>query len=191
MEPELITVAGEAANQGGCVLCNSPDFLRGGFGERTMIICDQCEREFHIGCLAEAGRARLTELPDGASLASLHGSLQALLCTVCMCECCMRPHWEQILVCGESCSYPCGRLHAGAWFCSPDCHRIAGKMRSNVSSVPVPLDDKYSWQILRGKDGTHATAWALRAAQVGHFLHKGQIGEPGPKHRCHCATWYL
>ncbi|CAK0734199.1 hypothetical protein CVIRNUC_000397 [Coccomyxa viridis] len=117
MEPELITVAGEAASQGGCVLCTSPDFLRGGFGERTMIICDQCEREFHIGCLAEAGRARLTELPDGA------------------------------------------------WFCSPDCHRIAGKMRSNVSSVPVPLDDKYSWQILRGKDGTHATAWALRAAQ--------------------------
>ena len=58
---------------------------------------------------------------------------------------------------------------AGAWFCSPDCHRIAGKMRSNVSSVPVPLNDKYSWQILRGKDGTHATAWALRAAQVGSF----------------------
>jgi len=58
----------------------------------------------------------------------------------------------------------------GAWFCSPDCHRIAGKMRSHVSSVPVPLDDKYSWQILRGKDGTHATAWALRAAQVGSSL---------------------
>jgi hypothetical protein len=43
-------------------------------------------------------------------------------------------------------------------------------MRANVSSVPVPLDDKYSWQILRGKDGTHATAWALRAAQVGSLL---------------------
>jgi hypothetical protein len=44
-------------------------------------------------------------------------------------------------------------------------------MRSNVSSVPVPLDDKYSWQILRGKDGTHATAWALRAAQVGSLFY--------------------
>ena len=72
MEPELITVAGEAANQGGCVLCNSPDFLRGGFGERTMIICDQCEREFHIGCLAEHGRAQLTELPDGACQLPCH-----------------------------------------------------------------------------------------------------------------------
>ena len=74
MEPELIHVAGEAANQGGCVLCNSPDFLRGGFGDRTMIICDQCEREFHIGCLAEHGRAKLTELPDGLHPSPAFGS---------------------------------------------------------------------------------------------------------------------
>ena len=74
----------------------------------------------------------------------------------------------------------CQRAHAGAWFCSPDCHRIAGKMRSNVSSVPVPLDDKYSWQILRGKDGTHATAWALRAAQVCHFLKFWQLVDLDP-----------
>lgn len=91
MEPELITVAGEAASQGGCVLCTSPDFLRGGFGDRTMIICDQCEREFHIGCLAEHGRARLTELPDGAPLTSLQHSLQAMPCTMCICEDCRHP----------------------------------------------------------------------------------------------------
>ncbi len=60
---EIIADAGMA---GGCALCASPDFQRGGFGPRTMIICDQCEREFHIGCLAEAGRAQLTELPEGA-----------------------------------------------------------------------------------------------------------------------------
>lgn len=63
-----MTVSGEAALHGGCVLCNVPDFLRGGFGERTMIICDQCEREYHIGCLAEHGRAHLTELPEGKAL---------------------------------------------------------------------------------------------------------------------------
>ena len=80
---------------------------------------------------------------------------------------------------GHRCQ-PRRHMHAGAWFCSPDCHRIAGKMRSNVSSVPVPLDDKYSWQILRGKDGTHATAWALRAAQVGHSLQKRRIGRFTP-----------
>lgn len=67
MVPELVHVAEDAATHGGCVLCNSPDFLRGGFGDRTMIICDQCEREFHIGCLAEHGLAQLTELPDGGA----------------------------------------------------------------------------------------------------------------------------
>jgi len=56
---------------GGCVLCQSPDFLRDGFGERTMIICDQCEREFHVGCLARTGRAHLSELPEGAPRASV------------------------------------------------------------------------------------------------------------------------
>lgn len=68
VEPELVTVAGDAALVGGCVLCDNPDFLRGGFGERTMIICDQCEREFHIGCLAQHNRAHLTELPEGKRL---------------------------------------------------------------------------------------------------------------------------
>lgn len=29
------------------------------------MICDQCEREFHVGCLRDAGRARLSALPDG------------------------------------------------------------------------------------------------------------------------------
>ena len=27
------------------------DFERDSFGPRTIIICDQCEREFHVGCL--------------------------------------------------------------------------------------------------------------------------------------------
>jgi len=59
--------ADAAAAAGGCVLCQSPDFLRDGFGPRTMIICDQCEREFHVGCLASTGRAHLSELPEGAA----------------------------------------------------------------------------------------------------------------------------
>ena len=68
-------------------------------------------------------------------------------------------------------------------------------MRSNVSSVPVPLDDKYSWQILRGKDGTHATAWALRAAQVGNTFarnpsccHSLQRAHPCPPQGC--SGWH-
>jgi PHD-finger len=50
---------------GGCILCTQPDFQRVGFGPRTVILCDQCEREFHVGCLHATGRAQLTELPDG------------------------------------------------------------------------------------------------------------------------------
>ena len=46
----------------GCVLCYQPDFLRGAFGDRTIIICDTCEREFHVGCLRDKGRADLKEV---------------------------------------------------------------------------------------------------------------------------------
>jgi hypothetical protein len=46
----------------GCVLCHEPDFLRGAFGERTIMICDTCEREFHVGCLRSHGRADLKEV---------------------------------------------------------------------------------------------------------------------------------
>ncbi len=52
-------------------------------------------------------------------------------------------------------------------------------MHERVSSVAMPLEGEYSWQILRGKDGTHATTWALKAAQV-PILHF-----PAP----HDSTW--
>jgi len=50
---------------GGCVLCHCADFVRHVFGPRTMLLCDQCEREFHVGCLAAHGRGELTALPEG------------------------------------------------------------------------------------------------------------------------------
>jgi hypothetical protein len=40
-------------------------------------------------------------------------------------------------------------------------------VRAALSAVPQPLPrPDYSWQLLRGKDGTHATTWALKAALV-------------------------
>lgn len=56
---------------GGCKLCKSPDFLRGAFGERTMLLCDQCEREFHVGCLRDSGQCALDSVPEGQPLASV------------------------------------------------------------------------------------------------------------------------
>ena len=41
------------------------DFEKEGFSDRTVIICDQCEREYHVGCLRSVGRCTLNSLPEG------------------------------------------------------------------------------------------------------------------------------
>lgn len=48
-----------------CALCRSYDFSQIGFNDRTVIVCDQCEKEFHIGCLREHKIDDLKELPLG------------------------------------------------------------------------------------------------------------------------------
>lgn len=65
---------------GGCVLCYDPEFQRD-FGPRTMMLCDQCEREFHVGCMSAAGMATLEGLPEGEWFCSpgcgkIHGVLR-------------------------------------------------------------------------------------------------------------------
>ncbi|OWM73735.1 hypothetical protein CDL15_Pgr026839 [Punica granatum] len=52
-------------DSGGCALCRGHGFARSGFGPRTVIICDQCEKEFHVGCLRDHKIANLKELPEG------------------------------------------------------------------------------------------------------------------------------
>ncbi|XP_057456312.1 uncharacterized protein LOC130747392 isoform X2 [Lotus japonicus] len=53
-----------AVEHGGCALCGSHDFSKI-FGPRTVIICDQCEREYHVGCLKQHNMQDLAELPEG------------------------------------------------------------------------------------------------------------------------------
>ncbi|KAL2933948.1 Increased DNA methylation 1 [Bienertia sinuspersici] len=48
---------------GGCILCREHDFSVDIFDDRTVIICDQCEKEYHVGCLRDGGRCDLKELP--------------------------------------------------------------------------------------------------------------------------------
>ncbi|KAK4762434.1 hypothetical protein SAY86_008202 [Trapa natans] len=50
---------------GGCALCRGHGFAKSGFGPRTVIICDQCEKEFHVGCLRDHKMANLKHLPEG------------------------------------------------------------------------------------------------------------------------------
>ncbi|KAG8374306.1 hypothetical protein BUALT_Bualt11G0118000 [Buddleja alternifolia] len=49
---------------GGCVVCRSQDFSAANFDDRTVILCDQCEKEYHVGCLRQSGLCDLKELPE-------------------------------------------------------------------------------------------------------------------------------
>nr|DAD28616.1 TPA_asm: hypothetical protein HUJ06_030084 [Nelumbo nucifera] len=69
---------------GGCVLCRGHGFTKSGFGPRTVLLCDQCEKEYHVGCLREHNMADLKELPEGkwfccTDCSRIHSALQKLL----------------------------------------------------------------------------------------------------------------
>lgn len=50
---------------GGCLLCRTGEFQAGTFTDTTIIMCDLCDREFHVGCLRKWRRACLHRLPSG------------------------------------------------------------------------------------------------------------------------------
>ncbi|XP_062233871.1 uncharacterized protein LOC133931052 isoform X2 [Phragmites australis] len=50
---------------GGCALCKKKDFNNAVFDERTVILCDQCEKEYHVGCLRSQWQVDLKDLPEG------------------------------------------------------------------------------------------------------------------------------
>ncbi|KAL2481331.1 Acyl-CoA N-acyltransferase with RING/FYVE/PHD-type zinc finger domain [Abeliophyllum distichum] len=67
-----------------CVICRGYDFSKSGFGPRTVILCDQCEKEYHVGCLKKCKMADLKELPKGkwfcsADCKRIYSALQDLL----------------------------------------------------------------------------------------------------------------
>ncbi|CDP07019.1 unnamed protein product [Coffea canephora] len=69
---------------GGCILCRGHDFSSSDFGPRTVILCDQCEKEYHVGCLKEHGLDDLKELPNenwfcSKECSSIHSALQQLI----------------------------------------------------------------------------------------------------------------
>ncbi|GAV58912.1 PHD domain-containing protein [Cephalotus follicularis] len=72
------------AELSGCVLCRAYDFSKSGFNPRTILLCDQCEREYHVGCLKTFKMADLKELPKGKwfccmDCSRIHSTLQKLL----------------------------------------------------------------------------------------------------------------
>ncbi|XP_076901496.1 uncharacterized protein LOC143555913 isoform X2 [Bidens hawaiensis] len=66
---------------GGCVICRAHDFSVAKFDDRTVMLCDQCEKEYHVGCLRESGRCDLKALPPDKWFCSdhcdmIHGTIQ-------------------------------------------------------------------------------------------------------------------
>uniref|UniRef100_A0A1J3DEN4 Chromodomain-helicase-DNA-binding protein 4 n=1 Tax=Noccaea caerulescens TaxID=107243 RepID=A0A1J3DEN4_NOCCA len=67
---------------GGCVFCRSHDFSVGKFDDRTVILCDQCEKEYHVGCLRENELCDLKGIPQdkwfcGSDCSRIHTALQS------------------------------------------------------------------------------------------------------------------
>ncbi|KAL4309092.1 hypothetical protein GQ457_01G017570 [Hibiscus cannabinus] len=67
---------------GGCVVCRGHDFSGSTFDDRTVILCDQCEKEFHVGCLRDSGLCDLKEIPEDKwfccdDCSRIHGALQS------------------------------------------------------------------------------------------------------------------
>ncbi|KAL5056157.1 hypothetical protein RYX36_036839 [Vicia faba] len=58
-----LTVNDTEVVEGGCQLCREDDFELVDFGPRTVIICDQCNKEYHIGCLKDHKIVNLEKLP--------------------------------------------------------------------------------------------------------------------------------
>lgn len=71
---------------GGCVFCRAHDFSVANFDDRTVMLCDQCEREYHVGCLRNNGLCDLKELPKDKWFccdycSQIHSTLQDLVGT--------------------------------------------------------------------------------------------------------------
>lgn len=74
----------QESDVGGCVLCRCQDYSKSRFSPRTVLLCDQCEKEYHVGCLKDHNMADLQELPEGEWFCShdcskIHMALQDLL----------------------------------------------------------------------------------------------------------------
>eukprot|EP00250_Pteridium_aquilinum_P034524 c7702_g1_i1 orf=637-4326(-) len=114
---------------GGCVICKSGDFLKTGFGAKTVLLCDQCEREFHVGCLKEEGIVDLQELPAGE-----------WFCGVA----CTRIHkvLEELVLRGPK---P---------VCSSICNAVLEmKQHEERQQELKPQNSEFTWQLLHGRRG--------------------------------------
>ncbi|CAN4119428.1 unnamed protein product [Withania somnifera] len=125
-----------------CVLCRNQDFSKSGFGPRTVIICDQCEKEYHVGCLKEHNIDDLQELPKD----------KWFCCTDCS-----GIHFalEKLVSDGEQ-NIPESLLKVLK-------EKNEGKDSENNSSLDI------KWRLLSGKMSSEETrVWLSRAVSIFH-----------------------
>ncbi|KAH0715406.1 uncharacterized protein [Solanum tuberosum] len=125
-----------------CVLCRDQDFSKSGFGPRTVIICDQCEKEYHVGCLKEHNIDDLQELPKD----------KWFCCTDCS-----RIHFalEKVVSDGEQ-NIPESLLKVLK-------EKNEGKGSVNNSSLDI------KWRLLSGKMSSEETrVWLSSAVSIFH-----------------------
>lgn len=171
---------------GGCTFCREPDFQKGEFGPRTIMICDQCEREFHVGCLEEHGLCKLESLPEGdwfcdQACGRIHGHFKALVGSGTMGAEFLHPSGNKTnnaSIFQFSTTDVQVQSYKDAMSDMTDSDLLASGMRrssrtcviapkSNVveSESPYKLElEDYTWQILNGEDGTQETHQAIEEA---------------------------
>lgn len=119
----------------GCTFCREPDFQKE-FGPRTIMICEQCMREFHVGCLENNGLGRLESLPEGDWFCDSHcGRIHS--------------HFKGLV--------RSGRMPVDVLTTVDPATSIDGKRRQKVPN-PYKLDlANYSFHVLNGSDDTVET----------------------------------
>jgi hypothetical protein len=161
-EPELIT---DPTGQGaGCVLCKASDFLRGGFGDRTIMICDTCEREFHVDCLRSAGRCDLTEVGVRGGMGEFLGGAAGEGAAPQKCSwllvllSCRAAHASLTPVAPHPAPRPARRrqLPAGDWYCCCECAVVRDQLDLWVQQGDVGIGAAHSLQV-----GGAAFSWAF------------------------------
>ncbi len=162
------------ALMGGCTFCREPDFEKEEFGSRTIMICDQCEREYHVGCLAENGLEDLESLPEGdwfcdPKCGHIHGHFRALVSNgeinvdILMSD--VSDDTKMLVDSPQMDSHPDDNADIGDGGMRRSSRTCVITPKSTIKDSPYKLDlESYTWQILNGRDGTEQTDLAIEAA---------------------------
>ncbi|KZV29464.1 hypothetical protein F511_03749 [Dorcoceras hygrometricum] len=157
-----------------CVICRGYDFSKSGFGPRTVLLCDQCEKEYHVGCLKKCKMADLKV----RMFSFLRKIYYLILISLLFCP-------YTLVSLSDSVSICCEGATKGKWFCSLNCKRMYSALqdllnagaekildstlnivrKKHVEKNPVAeVDLDMRWRLLNGKITSRETRVLLSQA---------------------------